>query len=163
MKLNAKLSPDRVYRYRLSRIWNDNVPPLMWLMLNPSTADESRDDPTIRRCIGYSINFGFGGIVIHNLFAYRSTDWEKLKYINDPVGPDNDDGIIDDAVKLKVVCGWGNHALDPKLIWRLDAVFAFLFGLDLNYLKLTSRKTPNHPLYLKSTLTLQKLPSQLGR
>lgn len=157
MKLAATFSADRVYRYRLSRIWRDDKPALMWLMLNPSTADESRDDPTIRRCIGYSMNWGFGGAIIHNLFAYRSTIPMELVSVwcTDPVGIENDAAISADAARCKVVCAWGNNVIKLKLTSRLESIRRVLDGADLYYVKLTKSRQPQHPLYLHSRLTLQ--------
>jgi len=157
MKLGATFSGDRKYRYRLSRIWNDNVRPLMWLLLNPSTADESRDDPTIRRCIGYAMNWGYGGVIIHNLFAYRSIYPEELisVWCQDPVGSDNDRAIDADARVYQIVCGWGNKVVTLKLDARLDQMRRLLRGADLYHLKLTAMQQPQHPLYLHSRLTMQ--------
>lgn len=157
MHLAAKFSPDRKYRYRLSRVWNESVPALMWLLLNPSKADESRDDPTIRRCIGYSMNWGFGGLIVHNLFAYRSTIPMELVSIwcKDPVGIDNDAAIESDARSHQVVCAWGHNVVKLKLEWRLKSLAPLLNLCDLYYLKLTETGQPQHPLYLHSRLTMQ--------
>lgn len=158
MNCHAIFSPDRKYRYRLTRIWNDGVPFLMWIMLNPSTADESRDDPTIKRVIGFSLNLGFGGCVIHNLFAWRSTNPSGLLRTADPVGAGYDEYMIQDAMQMKIVCAWGNVA--KCLLWRVETVMDFLQGLDLNYLKLNLSGQPAHPLYLKSKLTLTPMPKR---
>jgi hypothetical protein len=154
MICDAIFSPDRVYRYRLSRVWRPAALMVVWLLLNPSTADESRDDPTIRRCMGYSINWGFGGCIIHNLFAYRSTYPEELVSIwcKDPIGPDNDAAILADAKNCKVICGWGNNPVTLGLAERPKKVTSLLAGCDLNYLKLTSLGQPQHPLYLHHKL-----------
>jgi hypothetical protein len=82
-------------------------------MLNPSTADASQDDPTIRRCIGFARQWGCGRLVVLNLFAFRATDPADLKRAADPVGPENrawfDRTLVDDLVGGPVVCGWGVH------------------------------------------------------
>src|SRR5690349_21188818 len=78
------------YRYRLDRWWDRALPPLIYIMLNPSTADAERDDATIRVCMGRAKNEGCGGIVVVNLFAYRATKPEDMKRAADPVGPNND-------------------------------------------------------------------------
>lgn len=157
MILGATFSPDRKYRYRLSRTWNENAPALMWLLLNPSVADESRDDPTIRRCIGYSMNWGYGGLIIHNLFAYRSTYPDELvsMWCQDPVGIDNDAAISQDARGRQICCGWGNKVVTLKLQARLKSIAPLVDVRDLYHLKLTHLKQPQHPLYLHSRLTMQ--------
>jgi hypothetical protein len=156
VKCHAVFSPDRKYRFRLTRIWNESCPLLMWIMLNPSTADESRDDPTIRRCIGFSINNGFGGLLVHNLFSFRSSDPHFLYGQKDPVGPDYDDMIIEDACSgMRIICAWGT--VPKMLLWRERDVLSFLKGLDLNFLQMTKSQHPAHPLYLSSKCTLKPL------
>ena len=86
----AAFSPDRRYRYTLRRQWDDALPYCLFVMLNPSTADATQDDPTIRRCIGFTKAWGFGGLLVGNLFALRSTDPAALYHADDPVGPEND-------------------------------------------------------------------------
>ena len=83
---NAKFSKDRAYRYALWRTWDDSLEKLLFIGLNPSTADEIKDDPTMRRCIRFSKDFGFGGFIMANIFAFRSTDPKKLKKIKNPIG-----------------------------------------------------------------------------
>jgi hypothetical protein len=79
VKSGAELSACRTYRYRLWRQWDADLAPVVWVMLNPSTADESADDPTIRKCIGFAQRWGYGGIEVVNLYAYRSPDPRQLK------------------------------------------------------------------------------------
>ena len=149
MRLGATFSADRIYRYRLLRIWREDHPPLMWVMLNPSTADETRDDPTIHRCIGYSLNGGYGGAVIHNIFAFRSTDPKRLSTVNDPVGPDTDAVLREDAARgWKIVCAWGRLG---KFGWRATEVLKIL-PAPLYCLATTKDGSPAHPLYLSSKL-----------
>jgi hypothetical protein len=152
VKLSAQFSDDLKYRYTLERHWSPLVPPLIWILLNPSTADAFKDDPTIRRCIEFSINSGFGGCLILNLFAWRSTNPGGLLKVEDPVGPEND-GYIKHwvAKKLSIVCGWG--CMHKKLLWRPLQVLEFLERSDLYYLRPTNvHHEPNHPLYLPSKL-----------
>ncbi len=73
MRTDAKLSDCRIYRYALWRIWDDAKPLVMFIGLNPSTADETEDDPTIRRCISFAQNWGYGGLYMANLFVFRAT------------------------------------------------------------------------------------------
>jgi hypothetical protein len=153
MKLSASFSPDRAYRYVLERTWSAQ-PPLAWVLLNPSTADESRDDPTVKRCIEFSINSGYGGCQIFNLFAWRSTNPKNLVSVEDPVGrPENDDILKFLGVrKTKIVCAWG--CMHKKLLWRPLEVLKFLWEPDsLYYLRPTEvHGEPHHPLYLPSRL-----------
>ena len=88
-KKGATISDCGKYRYWLTRIWNDSKLKILWIMLNPSTADENEDDPTIRRCIGFAKQWGYGGICVANLYAYRATDKTALSKVTDPVGQDN--------------------------------------------------------------------------
>jgi hypothetical protein len=155
---SAVFSPDRVYRYRLSRIWDRSVRPAVFIMLNPSTADEITDDATIRRCKGYAHAWHYGGIVVVNLFAYRATDPAELKKADNPIGgPDNDRHIIeaceDSAI---VVCAWGVHGTYKA---RDEDVLRMLFSLNLtpHYLQLSGNGSPRHPLYLSASLKPQPL------
>lgn len=92
-RATADFSPDLSYRYRLTRTWDQclvcNRPPAVFVMLNPSTADASLDDPTIRRCVGFAKAWGCPGLTVVNLYALRSADPKALWSHPDPVGPDN--------------------------------------------------------------------------
>ena len=87
---DAFFSKDRIYRYALWRIWDYDLPKVLFIGLNPSTADEFKNDPTIRRCMRYSYDWGYGGYIMGNIFGYRSTDPRNLKKVKDPIGLDND-------------------------------------------------------------------------
>lgn len=140
----AVLSADREYRYRLWRTWNEEKPTLAFIMLNPSTADESEDDPTIRRCLGYAEDWGYGTLIVGNLFALRATDPSELRDHPDPVGPENDRHlreICDEADK--VIVAWGT---DGSLNDRESEVVDLL-DVDLYALNETKHGHPNHPLY----------------
>lgn len=111
MVRGAKLSDDRLYRYGLWRKWDDR-PKVMFIGLNPSTADEVEDDPTIRRCIGFANSWGYGGIVVANLFGFRATDPTALQKATDPIGPENDEWLYRLADEAALVVGaWGNGGL----------------------------------------------------
>src|SRR4028119_2392792 len=86
----AIFDPTRTYRYALWRTWDAARPPVAFVLLNPSTADARRDDPTIRRCANFARTWGFGGLEVVNLFAFRATHPTDLKCAADPVGPQND-------------------------------------------------------------------------
>lgn len=142
----ATFSPCKVYRYRLSRDWGAG-PRIFWLMLNPSTADESANDPTIRRCIAYSQAWGYGGLYVGNIFALRSTDPKALYAADDPIGPGNDEAITDMAAgSTRIVAAWGNHG---RLRGRGAAVKRLLRGCRLECLAYTRDGQPVHPLYQK--------------
>lgn len=143
----AAFSPCRTYRYRLWRTWDATKPPLVFCMLNPSTADAEADDPTVSRCKERARRMGAGGLVVVNLFALRSTDPRALYRHVDPVGPDNDTAILDAAGQGDLVCAWGNHG---KLHGRAAKVLALLLAAGLPALALRVSKDghPSHPLYL---------------
>ncbi len=151
--MTARFSDDRVYRYRLER----RVSPtptgcVCFILLNPSTADETQDDPTIRRCMGYCKAWGYSRLVVVNLFAYRSTDPRELHHAPDPYGPENGREIFLAAQAADlVVGGWGNHGrywnsgrnIVEMLRHRKVAVHA---------LGLTKQGEPVHPLYQRADL-----------
>ena len=151
----ATFSPCRKYRYTLTRTWDTELPRLNFIMLNPSTADESRNDPTVTRCLGRAAMWGFGSLVVTNLFAWRSTDPEQLPYVagggKDPIGPDNDGSIIHAATHAHmVVCAWGRYGL---LLNRGPKVREMLASVKLHYLKLSKATgQPWHPLYIKMSV-----------
>jgi hypothetical protein len=108
MKSTATISECQKYRYELRRIWDSSKPPVLFIGLNPSTADAETDDNTSRVCINYAKRWGYGGLLLGNLFAFRSTDQSALFTAKDPIGPDNDKWLR----KLQseapvVVCAWG--------------------------------------------------------
>lgn len=149
MKKTAKLSDCRTYRYELWRTWDESKPYAMFIGLNPSTADETEDDPTIRRCINFAKTWGYGGLCMTNLFAYRATQPEDMKRASDPIGNKNDETLILLAKNAGVIVGaWGN---DGMFLNRSKHVRALI--PELNVLKVNKSGEPAHPLYLKSTLT----------
>lgn len=147
----AILSPDRLYRYALWRAWNQDRPRVNFVMLNPSTADEAVDDPTIRRCIGFAKAWGYGSLGVTNLFAFRATDPAALRTVPDPVGPDND-RVLASAADLSeiVVFAWGECG---RLAGRAAYVAHALRGHRLHYLRRNKSGSPAHPLYLPANLT----------
>ncbi len=124
----------------------------MFLMLNPSKADEVRSDPTVTRSKGFARRWGYGKLWVCNIFALRSTDPKKLMTAADPIGVENDKHILERAaVADKIVCAWGNHG---KHIDRGNLVLRMLESVDLTdklyHLGLTKHNQPKHPLYLKA-------------
>lgn len=147
----AVISEDGLFRYQLSRAWDARLPMLVFIMLNPSTADESVDDPTIRRCISFAKSLGFGGIRVVNLYAYRATDPRALKAAGWPVGPENDKYIVEAVCDASMaVCAWGANARGQD---RANDVLSLisLFCQPVA-LALTDDGIPKHPLYLRSDL-----------
>src|ERR1700761_9373795 len=105
--VSAKFSPDEKYRYTLSRRWSEG-PLLTWLMFNPSTATEYTLDATVRRCMGFSKRWGYGGFVVVNLYAIRGTDPKTPAKVEDPIGPENDYWINEVFRETQdVICAWG--------------------------------------------------------
>jgi hypothetical protein len=148
LKKDASLSTCRKYRFALWRIWDEALPYAMIIGLNPSTADEVEDDPTIGRCIDFAKSWGYGGLCMANLFAYRATDPEDMIKASDPIGAENDQWLINLAKDAGVVvAAWGN---DGSYKGRSKEVIQLI--PSLHYLKLNKTGEPAHPLYLKGTL-----------
>jgi hypothetical protein len=148
----AVISDCGVYRYRLWRYWDQDRPRCNFLMLNPSTANEVDNDPTVSKCIRYARSWGYGGIIVSNLFALRSTDPAALGSYPDPVGPEDDDQILLAAWSCSiVVAAWGAH---PGIEGRVRDVRRLLAdtGISLHCLTLTKGGHPGHPLFLRGGL-----------
>ena len=106
----ARFDPSGRYRFRLTRCWNPGAPVVAFVMLNPSTADARRLDPTVRRCVGFARTWGFGGLEVVNLFALRATHPPDLFADPEPVGRGNDRAVVDAAVRADlVVVAWGDR------------------------------------------------------
>jgi hypothetical protein len=149
----AVLSPCRHYRYQLTRTWDEALPAVAFIGLNPSTADAELDDPTVRRCIGFAREWGFGKLILVNLFALRSTDPTKLYTAAAPVGPENDRWLRLAARNAEtLVAAWGVHG---DLNGRANQVRALL--PNLMCLGRTRAGHPRHPLYLAKATTLETL------
>lgn len=145
----AEFSDDYRYRYLLRRSFAGSVDappvsPVVFCMLNPSTADAFQDDPTIRRCIGFAQDWGFTDLIVVNLFAIRETDSKKLRSFADPVGPDNN-ALLAELPRCPIICAWGSHAMAPA---RARFVLTILEGDRLFCLNRTAEGHPGHPLYL---------------
>jgi hypothetical protein len=147
----ATFSPCRLYRYALWREWDASKPAVVFCGLNPSTADETEDDPTIRRELGYARAWGFGRLVKVNAYGYRSTDPKGLWTVEDPRGPDNFLAIKAHAFRARLfVAAWGNNiraadALELRRMLRFE-------GVKVHALRLTKQGQPQHPLYLPKDL-----------
>lgn len=143
MKNTATLSACRTYRYALWRTWDDAKPHVLFVGLNPSTADETTDDPTLIRCMNFAKSWGYGGVCMANLFAYRATDPADMKAAAEPVGTENDRWLKMLAQNAGlVVAAWGN---DGSYLGRSGHVVKLI--PDLHCLKLNKSGEPAHPLY----------------
>jgi hypothetical protein len=153
MHRSAEFSPCRRYRYLLWRAWGirSDASPVRYAMivgLNPSTADEISDDPTIRRCVAFARSWGCSALCMTNLFAYRATEPADMLAQPDPTGPDNDVVLVRMAANATiVVAAWGIHG---DHLGRASEVARLL--PRLHYLRLTKNGHPGHPLYLPGTL-----------
>lgn len=148
----ADISSCGQYRYTLRRDLpsaNKELKQILWVMLNPSTADATNDDPTIRRCVGFSTAWGFAEMVVVNLYAYRATDPKVLWSIPDPVGPDNDDYIREYSMCSDMtLCAWGKPGPDRGRALHVRGLIP-----NAHYLRMNKSGHPGHPLYLPKELT----------
>lgn len=152
MKKDAKFSEDRRYRYVLSRIWDDSLPKIMFIGLNPSTADENEDDSTINKCINYAKKWNYGGIYMLNLFAFVDTYQNELYYEKDPIGELNNKYLKEYAgLSEKIVVAWGNNGAYKGRSKEVYDMFNHLYCLKIN-----KTGEPHHPLYISSNIELQE-------
>jgi len=154
----ADLSADGVYRYALTRQWAREKPTVAFIMLNPSTADGLVDDPTIRRCLGFAHDWGFGTLRVVNLFALRATDPRELSIHADPIGVENARHVCRAVIEsMQVVCAWGAHPMAAKsAIGPLIRRVAQEQGISLTCLGTTASGAPRHPLYLPNATATQR-------
>ena len=148
-------STARTYRYLLTRIWDPAARPVVFVMLNPSTADALEDDPTIRRCTAFARRERAGGLVVVNLFGLRSTDPRALLHHPDPVGRHND-AFVRQATDMAstVVCAWGAAGVTGDR-GREVARALTARRVRLHCLGRTSTGQPRHPLYLPKNAVLE--------
>ncbi len=145
---DAVISPCGVYRYSLARRWEPDGTTALWVMLNPSTADATTNDPTIRRVVGFSRRWGLAAAVVVNLFALRATNPVELRAVSNPVGPECDEHILGAlSVADAVIAAWG--AVHPHLREREAAVKELLAdnASVVECLGVTKNGSPRHPLY----------------
>lgn len=144
----AVYSSCEAYRYVLTRVWQPEGRRVLFVMLNPSTATEVQNDPTVERCERRARALGYGAFRVCNIFAYRATDPRQMRAQADPVGPMNDRAIADSADWADaVVCAWGTHGAHLD---RGAAVESLLraTGKPLYHLGLSKDGHPKHPLYI---------------
>ncbi len=139
------------YRYVLWRTWDQNAPRITFIMLNPSTANEFENDPTIRRCISFAKQWGFGSLGVVNLFAYRATNPIEIYTVDDPIGKENDLHILRELEKTElVILAWGTKG---AYLNRDKNVLDMLSSFDLFAIDISKEGHPKHPLYLKGDST----------
>jgi hypothetical protein len=150
----ATISECGKFRYRLWRLWDETLPECCFLMLNPSTADHLKDDPTIKRCIGFAKREGCGRLDVVNLFAFRATDPRELMEVADPVGPGNDDAIAD-ATRFAeiIIAAWGvNGTMQAR---KVEAQLQEFRKGRVKCLGKTKAGHPMHPLYRPNDTPLE--------
>jgi hypothetical protein len=152
--VSAVISACGKFRYRLWRYWDEAKPPMVFVMLNPSTADAHNDDPTIRKCIGFAKRYGYGGIEILNLYAYRATKPADLKAAGYLVGPDNDkhfQAVINSQMESgrnnNWICAWGANARGLSRQTEVSELLR-VNGIRPRALHFTNDGIPAHPLML---------------
>ena len=136
------------YRYLLTRVWDPAGPKALFILLNPSTADEIKNDPTVERCERRARALGYGAFRVTNIFAYRATDPKVMRAHPNPVGPDNDAAIRDSVGWADfILSAWGSHG---DHLARGKAVETMLRRLapEVSHLGLTKSGNPRHPLYI---------------
>ena len=136
------------YRYSLTRVWDPAGDKALFVMLNPSTATEVQNDPTVERCERRARTLGFGAFRVTNIFAWRDTDPRLMRAAADPVGPENDAAILEGAAWAdRIIAAWGTHgahlARGPEVVRLLRQT-----GMPLFTLGLTKEGHPKHPLYI---------------
>lgn len=152
---SAEFSTCRKYRYRLARWWGPGRR-LVWVMLNPSTADAEGNDSTVERCERRSRAMGFDGLEVVNIFALVSTDPTGLFAVSDPIGPRNMDAIVEAAKLGRVVCAWGGLGSILGQAKRVEAMLRAA-GHELYALRINRNGSPAHPLYVPYRLEPQPL------
>lgn len=136
------------YRYALTRIWDQDGQRAHFIMLNPSTATEFQNDPTVERCERRARTLGFGAFRVTNIFAWRDTDPRAMRAASDPVGPANDAAILEGCDWANtIIAAWGTHGAHLD---RGEAVARLLAetGREVHHLGLTKDRHPRHPLYI---------------
>lgn len=148
MLRKAIISEDTNYRYELSRVFDETKPMIVFIGLNPSTADANIDDPTIKKCLNYAKNWWYGWFYMWNLFAYRATEPKNMMKVFDPIWKENDIYLKSIFEKgEKIICCWWEYGTFQN---RAQEVLKNI--PTPYYLKLNKSGQPGHPLYLKWNL-----------
>ena len=136
------------YRYELTRQWDVSGQNALFVLLNPSTATEYQNDPTVERCERRARTLGFGAFRVTNIFAYRATDPKVMRKVADPVGPENDAALADGAAWAdRIICAWGGHGAHLGRAANVQALLRAT-AKPLWHLGLTQAGQPKHPLYI---------------
>jgi hypothetical protein len=144
----AIYSPCEGYRYALTRTWDTGGRKVLFVMLNPSTATEVQNDPTVERCERRARALGFGAFRVCNIFAYRATDPRDMRAQADPNGPGNDTAILEGADWADtVICAWGTHGAHHNRGAQVETLLRET-GKPLFHLGLSKAGHPKHPLYI---------------
>lgn len=151
-EMGAQFSDCDAYRYLLWRVWEVSLPSVLFIGLNPSTADHQKNDPTMRRCIAFAKSWGYGSMYVANLFGYRTKSPELMKKAKAPIGADNDAFVLEAHANCdRTVLMWGNHGThlnrDQEMLDKLEG--------PLYCFKLTKSGQPAHPLYLPADKVVQ--------
>lgn len=148
----AVFSEDFAYRYALWRIWQPSLPWVLFIGLNPSIADGTTDDPTLRRCIRFAQQWGYGGLLLGNLFAWRATYPHELAKVANPMGKENGDWLVwlGKNAGTILLC-WGNYGRYQNRAQQLLP----LLSNPCYHLGLTQKGEPRHPLYVPASATPQ--------
>ncbi len=153
IRRGAAFSPCGTWRYTLDRDWDASLPGILFVLLNPATADAEKDDSTNTRGIRFAKAWGFGSCIFVNLFAFRTKEPEVMKKAADPIGPDNNDFILLEARRANtIVVAWGN---DGTFMDRDQAVLDLLKEFNLFCMGRTNGGHPKHPLYLPNSTELE--------
>ncbi|MBA4350725.1 MAG: hypothetical protein C0427_05695 [Rhodobacter sp.] len=145
----AVYSSCEAYRYLLTRVWNPEEEKALFVMLNPSTATEVQNDPTVERCERRARALGFGAFRVTNIFAFRATDPRVMRAVADPIGPGNDAAIADSAQGWadRIICAWGTHGAHLGRGAQVERLLRAT-GRPLFTLGLSQGGHPKHPLYI---------------
>ncbi len=136
------------YRYALTRVWEPSGSKVLFVMLNPSTATEVQNDPTVERCERRARTLGYGAFCVTNIFAWRDTDPRKMRAASDPIGSQNDKTIVDFSEWAHtIICAWGTHGEHLKRGKHVEALLRET-GHPLYHLGLSKAGHPKHPLYI---------------
>jgi hypothetical protein len=156
MRRDAVFDATGRYRYWLWRCWDEDLPCLGFVMLNPNRADATIDDPTVRRCLGFAKSWNYGAIAVVNLFAYCTPYPRELRQIADPVGMENDHYLTRWGQRTeRLILAWGNGG---RLLGRDRTVLNLLAHHPQLYcLGKTQQQQPKHPLYLKKDTSPQRI------
>lgn len=138
------------YRYSLTRVWDASLQTLTFVLLNPSTADATQLDNTLKRCVWFAVDNGFGSMLILNLYAFRTKSPQVMHAATDPIGPGNDRVLA--AATGTVIAGWGTNAQPDRVAQVLPLL------PPLRALRITKDGHPEHPLYLPANSPIVEWP-----